>query len=249
MNEVRIGCSGWDYADWRGAFYPAEAPRRRWLELYSERFDTVEVNSTFYRLARPAAVRRWIEQTPPGFCFAVKASRYLTHVRRLTDLERGIQRFYDPLEPLIAAGRLGPVLWQLPENFRRDEPRLEAWAAALPSGLHTIEFRDASWFVPSVMRLLREAGIALTIGDHPARPFQVHEATASWRFIRFHWGARGRAGNYSHTELDQWASRISRWRRETHVYAYFNNDWRAFAPRNAAYLARRLEHRAARSAA
>ncbi len=154
----------------------------------------MEVNSTFYRLARPEAVRRWVEATPDGFQFAVKASRYLTHIRRLTDSEDGIRRFYEPLTPMIEAGRLGPVLWQLPENFRRDEARLGAWLDVLPPGWHTIEFRDASWFVPAVLEQLRQHGVALTIGDHPARAFQSYEATADWRFIRFHYGSRGVAG-------------------------------------------------------
>src|SRR5579859_3302148 len=107
MTELRIGCSGWQYDDWRGRLYPEREPKRRWLELYAERFDTVEVNSTFYRLARRDAVASWVAQTPPGFLFAVKASRYLTHVRRLRDVAEGIERFYEPLAPLRAAGRLG----------------------------------------------------------------------------------------------------------------------------------------------
>lgn len=240
VRGVHIGCSGWDYGDWRGPFYDQREPKRRWLELYAEHFDTVEVNSTFYRLARPAAVERWVDATPDGFRFAVKASRYLTHIRRLTDLDRGIKRFYAPLEPLIAAERLGPVLWQLPENFHRDEWRLAAWIEALPAGMHTIEFRDPSWFVPSVFQLLRDGGVALTIGDHPERRFQSHEATTSWRFIRFHYGRRGHDGNYAAIELDDWAARIERWRRETEIWAYFNNDWKAFAPANATALMRRL---------
>jgi uncharacterized protein YecE (DUF72 family) len=240
MHDVRIGCSGWDYDHWRGDFYERSEPKRRWLERYAEQFDTVEVNSTFYRLARPAAVRRWIEATPDGFRFAVKASRYLTHVRRLTDLDRGIERFYEPLAPLIEAGRLGPVLWQLPENFHRDEQRLVGWAEALPPGMHTIEFRHASWFVPAVFEQLRAHDIALTIGDHPQRQFQSHVATASWRFIRFHYGSRGADGNYSAMELDAWSRRIERWRRRGEVWAYFNNDWQGFAPRNAAGLSKRL---------
>jgi uncharacterized protein YecE (DUF72 family) len=240
LMAVHIGCSGWDYASWRGRLYPAREPKRRWLELYAQHFDTVEVNSTFYRLAREAAVARWIEATPDGFRFAVKASRYLTHVRRLTDLERGIQRFYEPLAPLIVAGRLGPVLWQLPETFPRDDARLEAWIAALPGGRHTIEFRHPSWFEASVLDRLRAAGIALTIGDHPNRGFQSLEATADWRFIRFHYGRRGRDGNYSARELDEWAARLERWRGEGEVWAYFNNDWQGFAPANASGLMRRL---------
>ncbi len=129
---------------------------------------------------------------PAGVQFAVKASRYLTHIRRLTDTAEGVRRFYERIEPLQSAGRLGPVLWQLPENFHRDDERLHGWLNALPHGRHTIEFRHPSWFVPPVLTALREHDVALTIGDHPERPFQSHAATASWRFIRFHFGARGR---------------------------------------------------------
>ena len=228
------------YRDWRGRFYPEREPQRRWLELYAERFDTVEVNSTFYRLARRDAVAGWVAQTPPEFVFAVKASRYLTHVRRLRDIADGIARFYEPLEPIIEAGRLGPVLWQLPENFRRDDARLTGLLKELPSGRHTIEFRHPSWFCPDVLALLRAHGVALTIGDHPSRRFQSYEATAAWRFIRFHRGARGRNGNYSRAELAEWASRIAGWREAEEIYAYFNNDWNAFAPANARDLLKLL---------
>jgi uncharacterized protein YecE (DUF72 family) len=240
MKPARIGCSGWNYADWRGTFYPQGEPQRRWLELYAQRFDTVEVNTTFYRLPRRDAVAGWVKQTPADFSFAVKASRYLTHIKRLTDLSDGVARFYERIEPLIEAGKLGPVLWQLPGNFPRDDERLRRWLDALPDGRHTIEFRHESWFCAPVMRALREHDVAMTIGDHPERPFQTHEATASWRFVRFHYGQRGRAGNYSATEIEQWARRIAQWRRRQEVWAYFNNDWRGFAPANAQALARRL---------
>ncbi len=240
MKPVRIGCSGWNYDDWRGRLYPERAPRRRWLELYAERFDTVEVNTTFYRLPARDAVAAWVSQTPDSFLFAVKASRYLTHIKRLGDLDEGIRRFYERIEPLQEAGRLGPVLWQLPANFHRDDERLQRWLEALPDGMHTIEFRHPSWFVPAVMEALRLRQVALAIGDHPERPFQTYTATAPWRFVRFHYGARGRAGNYSATELETWARRIAQWRRRTAVFAYFNNDWRGFAPANALALRRAL---------
>lgn len=240
MTELRIGCSGWMYDSWRGRLYPERVAKRRWLERYAEHFDTVEVNSTFYRLARRDAVAGWVDQTGPEFLFAVKASRYLTHIRRLLDIREGIARFYEPIEPLIAAGRLGPVLWQLPESFHRDDLRLAGWLELLPEGRHTIEFRHPSWFVPEVLAMLRAGGVALTIGDHPARPFQSHEATAAWRFIRFHYGSRGRTGNYSDRELGDWAQRIAPWTREGDVYVYFNNDWNSYAPANAKVLRRRL---------
>jgi uncharacterized protein YecE (DUF72 family) len=241
VNPVRIGCSGWMYDDWRGRLYPEGVPKRRWLEEYARHFDTVEVNSTFYRLAKRSGVEGWVAQTPPEFLFAVKASRYLTHVRRLVDIEEGISRFYEPLQPMIEAGRLGPVLWQLPENFHRDDERLNGWLKVLPSGRHTIEFRHESWFVPEVLSALRAHDVALTIGDHPSRPFQTYEATAIWRFVRFHYGSRGRGGNYSMREIRDWAARIREWRRSEEVYAYFNNDWRGFAPANARALAQAVE--------
>ncbi len=240
MKPVRVGCSGWQYDSWRGKLYPPRCPKRRWLEVYAESFDTVEVNSTFYRLARRSAVEGWVEQTPPEFLFAVKASRYLTHIRRLREIDEGIKRFYEPIEPLIEAGRLGPVLWQLPENFHRSDERLAGLLELLPPGRHTIEFRHQSWFAPEVMSMLRARGVALTVGDHPSRPFQTYVATADWMFIRFHYGSRGRIGNYSATEIAEWAERIKRWRRRAAIYVYYNNDWNSYAPANAKLLMRSL---------
>ncbi len=240
MKPVRIGCSGWNYQDWRGRLYPTGEPQRRWLSLYAESFDTVEVNTTFYRLPKRGSVETWVRETPDDFVFSVKASRYLTHVKRLTDLDPGIARFYERIEPLRAAGRLGPVLWQLPATFHRDDARLQAWLEALPAGRHTIEFRHSSWFAAAVLARLRARDVALTLGDHPERDFQRHNATAAWRFVRLHYGARGHSGNYSAAEIETWARRIAQWRRRTEVFAYFNNDWQGYAPSNARALARRL---------
>jgi uncharacterized protein YecE (DUF72 family) len=242
---VRVGCSGWNYRDWRGELYPPKLPPRCWLAHYAASFETVEVNSTFYRLIERSAVERWIEQTPAGFVFAVKASRYLTHVKRLAELERGVGRFYERIEPLAQAQRLACVLWQLPETFHRDDQRLAGALAALPPGRHAFEFRHPSWFVPEVYALLRRHRAALVIGDHPQRPFQSYEATAGWRYVRLHQGRRGRAGNYSERELEEWAERLHAWRTQGEVYAYFNNDWSAFAPRNASWLIARLARLAA----
>jgi uncharacterized protein YecE (DUF72 family) len=239
-HELRVGCSGWNYRSWRGRLYPQGVPASRWLERYAERFDTVEVNSTFYRLASRDAVARWVQQTPSEFVFAVKASRYLTHIRRLADIETGVARFYERIQPLVDARRLGPVLWQLPENFRRDDERLASALRSLPRGRHAFEFRHPSWFVPEVQGLLAAHGAALVIADHPERRFQTYAMTADWTFVRFHYGARGRRGNYSQTELQEWARRLARWRRERDVYAYFNNDWEGFAVRNAEALLARV---------
>jgi uncharacterized protein YecE (DUF72 family) len=241
VSGVRIGCSGWNYREWRGRLYPTGLPARRWLELYASYFDTVEVNATFYRLPSREAVANWVSQTPPGFCFALKASRYLTHIRRLAGVEQGIQTLEERIAPLREARRLGPVLWQLPENFHRDEERLKGLLGALPEGRHAIEFRHESWFTADVLAALRERDVALVLGDTPERPFQTDEASASWRYVRFHYGSRGRRGNYSKNELQVWAQRIACWSEEGEVFAYFNNDWEGFAPLNAMYLRERVE--------
>jgi uncharacterized protein YecE (DUF72 family) len=192
----------------------------------------VEVNNTFYRLPNRSAVEGWERTAPPGFCFAVKTSRYLTHIKRLRDLGPGLARFFERIEPLR---KLGPLLWQLPPNFPRDDERLGAALALLPrEHRHAFEFRHPSWFVDDVYELLREHGVALVlVGD--AEVF-----TAPWTYVRFHSGKRGRRGNYSVTELEEWAQRIERWIEAADVYAYFNNDWEAFAVKNALWLKARL---------
>ena len=238
----RVGCSGWNYDSWRrGVFYPEGLPARRWLDHYARHFDTVEVNASFYRLPTVKAVEGWVEQTPDDFVFAVKMSRYVSHVKRLRELPPSIELFYSRIEPLVRSPKLGPVLWQLPPTFRRDDDRLAEAFALLPAGRHAFEFRHPSWFVPEVSELLRAHGVALVIADRPEiHAFQTHEATADWAFVRFHAGTRGRRGNYSETELRDWAARIRSWP-VTETYVYFNNDWEGFAPRNARRLRRLLE--------
>jgi uncharacterized protein YecE (DUF72 family) len=239
--EVRIGCSGWNYDHWRERVYPKGCPPSRWLEYYATLFDTVEVNSTFYRLPRVSSVARWVEQTPARFLFTVKASRYLTHMKRLTDVGTGLRRFYERLEPLARTPKFGPVLWQLPENFHRNDERLASALGALPPGRHCFEFRHPTWFTDAVYALLREHRAALVIGDHPQRPFQTHEHTTDWTLIRFHHARRGRNGNYSERELEEWARKIDRWRAGgIDAYAYFNNDWEGYAVKNATELKERL---------
>ncbi len=232
MRPVRIGCSGWNYKHWRERVYPKGCPASRWLEYYATLFDTVEVNATFYRLPSRAAVARWVEQTPDGFVFAVKMSRYVTHIKRLTDLDQGLRSFDERIQPLTESGKLGPVLWQLPPTFKRDEQRLASVLELLPEGRHCFEFRHPSWYTDDVYGLLRGHGAALVIPDSPKYPFRALELTADWTFVRFHHGSRGRRGNYSESELEDWAERIDEWRREADVYAYFNNDREGFAVAN-----------------
>jgi uncharacterized protein YecE (DUF72 family) len=237
VERVLIGCSGWNYADWRGPFYPARGcPTNRWLEFYARNFPTVEVNSTFYRLASRDAVARWLTQTPEDFIFAPKISRYITHIKRLGDMEQPVARYYERIEPLVDSPKFGPVLWQLPENFHRSDERLLNALDNLPPGRHAFEFRHPSWFNEDVYAMLRARDVALVIGDHPERPFQSHEFTTDFTFVRFHYGKRGRGGNYSKTEIEEWAQRIRAWRRDVAVFAYFNNDWNAYAIRNARTL-------------
>jgi uncharacterized protein YecE (DUF72 family) len=223
-STLRIGCSGWNYASWK-PFYGGR-PQREWLALYARHFDTVEVNNTFYRLPDRSAVEGWERTAPPGFCFAVKVSRYLTHIKRLRDLGPGLERFFERIEPLTP--NLGPLLWQLPPNFPRDDERLAAALAVLPQGRHAFEFRHLSWFADEVYARLRERDVALVVVDAAQEPI------GSWAYVRFHHGVRGRRGNYSASELREWAERIRAW--DVDTYAYFNNDWEAFAVKNAIRL-------------
>jgi uncharacterized protein YecE (DUF72 family) len=177
-----------------------------------------------------------VERTPPGFIFTVKASRYLTHVKRLRGVEEGVRRFLEPLSALRASGKFGPILWQLPPDFQRADERLAETLDLVSEHRNAVEFRHPSWFTGDVLALLRERGAALVIGDHPERPFQAHEITADWTLVRFHYGARGRNGNYSESELDTWRRRIAAWRSRVEVFAYFNNDWNAYAIANARRL-------------
>jgi uncharacterized protein YecE (DUF72 family) len=222
--------------------YAPGCPQRRWLAEYARRFDTVEVNSTFYRLASRDAVARWVQDTPPGFVFAAKASRYLTHMKRLADIEEGVGRFYERIEPLVRSGKLGPVLWQLPERFSRDDDRLAGALGALPPGQHAFELRHPSWFAEPVYELLRAHGAALAVGDDPRRPWiDDIVLTAGFTFLRFHYGRLGPRGDYAESELRAWASSIGSLRSEVEVFAYFNNDWEAFAPANATRLRELVE--------
>jgi uncharacterized protein YecE (DUF72 family) len=211
-------------------------------------FDTVEVNSTFYRLAKPAPVAAWVRDTPEDFVFTVKASQYLTHMKRLRDVREGVGRFFAGIAPLAESPKLGPVLWQLPERMTRDEGLLaEALDAILdvaPPARHCFEFRHPSWFTEPVLDMLRWHGVGLAIGDHPARPWQPWTLTTDFGFVRLHYGARGRRGNYSETELEALADRVVELAAGGTIWVYFNNDWEGFAPRNAqrlrALVARRL---------
>jgi uncharacterized protein YecE (DUF72 family) len=242
--RIRIGCSGWSYESWRdGVFYPEKCPASRWLRFYATRFDTVELNASFYRLPAAKSARRWADESPGDFCFAVKVSRYVTHVKRLSDAGRHLPLLLQRIEPLLEAGKVGPLLWQLPPTFTRNDDRLKTALAEFPRELrHAIEFRHASWFADDVFELLHAHDVALVVADGPAvRSFGYPEPTAGFTYVRFHRGARGLRGNYSSSELEEWAPRLRAWARHGDVYAYFNNDWEGFAPANAQALRRLVD--------
>lgn len=238
-HELRVGCAGWNHDTWKPVLFP-DLPKKRWLEGYGERLDSVEVNSTFYGSPKKETVETWAKQVPDDFLFCTKMSRYVTHIKRLADspaknfkLSEGVKRFFDGVEPLREAGKLGPTLWQLPPNFKRDDARLDHALGLLPEGRHAFEFRHESWYTEEVYEALRERDVALVVIDDPELPFPGRKVTASFTYVRFHRGSRGRDGNYSDAELATWRRRIGAWRSRVDVHAYFNNGTEDFAPRNA----------------
>ena len=230
---VRVGTSGWIYRHWRGSFYPERLPVRRWLAYYAERFDTVEVNNSFYRLPSEATFAAWAQQAPLGFLFAIKASRYLTHMKKLKDPEQ-------PLANVLGRARLlgphlGPVLYQLPPHWHADVGRLRAFLALLPPDLdHVVEFRDPSWYTEAVRTALEEHGVGFCVHDLRGAPCPEW-VTGRVAYFRFH-GPTGQAyaGRYGRARLRGPARRIDACRRAGHAaFAYFNNDDAAFATTDA----------------
>jgi uncharacterized protein YecE (DUF72 family) len=234
---IHVGTSGWQYRDWRGVLYPEGTPQDRWLEAYAETFSVVEVNNSFYRLPERSTFERWRDRTPAGFTFAVKASRYLTHVRRLREGEEGLRRLWDRAERL--GSKLGPVLFQLPPRFPADVPRLREFVSRLPTTMRAAwEFRDPSWMADEVLALLDEAGCALVLADRPGfrGPMPV---TGGWSYVRFHQGTTV-GPDYRRDKLRRWAERIATLPARE-VWAFFNNDTTGAAVRDAGVLRDLLE--------
>jgi uncharacterized protein YecE (DUF72 family) len=231
-----VGTSGWQYRDWRGRFYPADLPTGRWLECFAEAFATVEVNNTFYRLPERATFEQWAARTPSDFVFTVKASRYLTHVKRLQDPEEPVARLLERARGL--GPKLGPILLQLPPTLRRDTGRLAATLAAFPAGRRlAVEARHESWFDPSVYGVLERHGAALCLTDRAGRRGPVVR-TADWTFLRLHEGRARPRPCYGDQALRSWTERLVRsWPEPGDAYVYFNNDPGACAPRDAARFA------------
>jgi uncharacterized protein YecE (DUF72 family) len=229
---IWIGTSGWQYRDWRGPFYPSDLPQRAWLSSYAERFPTVELNNSFYRLPTADAFERWRGATPDGFVFAVKASRFLTHLRRLRDPADPVQLLWSRMERL--RDKLGPVLFQLPPRFPADAERLGGLLSILPpEAKAAIEFRDPRWYRPEIYRVLERWNAALVWPDRPDSRAEL-PLTADWAYIRFHQGRRTSAG-YEVRKLRRWAERI-RDLPTRECWVFFNNDPGGAAPHDAAKL-------------
>jgi uncharacterized protein YecE (DUF72 family) len=223
--QVHAGTSGFSYKEWRGAFYPEKLPADEMLSYYADRFDTVEINNTFYRMPSTKQLGAWAAQVPPGFTFALKASRQITHSKRLKEAHEAVAYLFQQLAALDE--RLGPVLFQLPPNLKKDLPRLEAFLAGLPAARRVaFEFRNPSWFEEDVLAALRTHGAALCIahGEELDTPF---EPTADWGYLRL------RQVAYDDAALGAWAERV-RTQRWSEVFAFFKHEDEATGPRLAA---------------
>jgi uncharacterized protein YecE (DUF72 family) len=235
--SIRIGCSGWVYKHWRGLFYPEGLPQTRWFERYAEEFDTVEINNSFYHLPKPATFEKWRKQAPPGFCYAVKANRFLTQAKKLKDCEEPMERMMSAVEHL--GDRLGPMLYQLPPNLKINLERLESFLTILPPDVTSVfEFREKSWYVSETYDLLDRFGASFCIHDMPGSTSE-RIAVGPIVYVRFHGTSGHYAGSYPDERLEKWACTLTeQWRAGRQVYAYFNNDPDAVATQNAQALRR-----------
>ncbi|MEV0980273.1 DUF72 domain-containing protein [Streptomyces sp. NPDC049915] len=233
-----VGTSGWQYRDWRGVLYPSGLPQRLWLEEYTGAFATVEVNNAFYRLPARETFEAWAARVPADFVVAVKASRYLTHIKRLKEPEEPVDRLMSRAAGL--GDRLGPVLLQLPPTLRCDPALLDACLACFPAGTRVaVEPRHESWWTPEVRAVLESRGAALCWADVLARPVTPLWRTTGWGYVRFHQGRAAAWPHYGRRSLETWVDRIATtWTDDHDVYAYFNNDPNAAAVGDAEVFAR-----------
>ncbi len=237
---MRIGCSGWHYKHWVGPFYPPKTGASKMLALYVQQFDTVELNNSFYRLPTEKGLANWRDSTPPDFRFAMKGSRFLTHMKKLKDPEQGLERFFERAD--ILGKKLGPILWQLPPQWELNIERFEHFLGVLPKHhRYAFEFRNPTWYVAEVYRLLtrhRAAFCPFDLGGFQS-PIEV---TTDFAYVRLHGPGAKYQGSYSDAALNGWARRIEGWRRELdQVYVYFDNDQSGFAPHDALRLRAALQ--------
>lgn len=236
MPKYRIGCSGFLYDSWKGAFYPEDLPHKKWLTFYMGKLNTVEINVTFYRLLKKEAFERWYKETPPDFSFCLKGSRFITHVKKLKDVELPLSTFFNATAPLLE--KLDAILWQLPPNLKLNMKNLEDFVENLKQYpvRHVFEVRHKSWLTKKVFNLLSDANIAICMADWP--PFiDDLPVTADFVYLRRHGEGGSYATNYTPEQLKQDAKRIKEYLKlGKDVYLYFNNDAFAFAPKNALEL-------------
>lgn len=265
--ELRIGISGYVYRGWREKFYPSELPARRWLEYASRRFNSIELNSTFYSLKSPAVYDKWAREVPDDFVFAIKGSRFVTHNLKLRNAAGALANFF--ASGVLALGqKTGPFLWQLPATYGYTRERVSEFLAQLPASSgeaarlarrhdervkqpltrarvavayrHAFEVRHPSFFCDEFYDLLRDAGCALVLADTAGRFPYAEAVTADFMYIRLHGSTQLYVSGYSDEELDMWARRVRRWRRRADVYVYFDNDAKVHAPFDATRLADRF---------
>jgi uncharacterized protein YecE (DUF72 family) len=241
LKGLYIGTSGYNYPHWwNGVFYPSHLPQKKWLEYYAEYFDTVELNVSFYRLPKKEVFEGWYKRTPKRFLFAVKGSRFITHIKRLKDCRDPLSLLFDHASSLKE--KLGVVLWQLPPRFKFQKERLEAFCVLLSTlphsklHRHAFEFRDESWFCNEAFRILEEFRFALCIAHGSGLPL-IERLTSNFIYLRLHGGEVLYGSNYSDKELQQWKGKVQDWRkRKKNVFVYFNNDAYGFAIKNALAL-------------
>lgn len=235
MAKTYIGTSGWMYKHWRAVFYPPDLPPARWFAYYTRHFETVEINTTFYRLPDASTFAAWRDQAPPGFTYSVKASRYITHLKKLQNADDAVERLLERAR--VLGPSLGPILFQLPPNWNLDLERLAAFLELLPPNLHHVfEFRHPSWFAEEALTLLDRHGAGFCVMDLPGLETPIR-ATGRLGYIRLHGPARAYEGSYSDTELRAWATRIREIAGNSRpTYVYFNNDSHGYAALNALRL-------------
>ncbi len=239
---IHIGTSGFHYKHWRGPFYPEKLPASKWLDFYAQHFDTVELNNTFYRLPLETGLNSWREATPKGFCFAVKGSRFLTHMKKLKDPVAGVEKFFERVD--LLGTKLGPILFQLPPWWEVDIERLDEFLAVLPRGhRYAFELRNQTWHTQDVYRVLRRHNAAFCIYEI-AGFYSGIEITANFTYVRLHGPGGAYQGSYAGETLEQWAARIRNWQNELRaVYIYFDNDQAAYAVENARTLKQLVQPR------
>lgn len=237
---MHIGTSGWNYPHWKGSFYPVGLKQADWLGFYQQRFKDVEINNTFYQLPRESTFLQWRENSPRDFTFAVKASRYITHMKKLKDPSLSLDKFLERAR--LLGDRLGPLLFQLPPRWNCDIQRLEDFLAALPQDLrHVLEFRDSSWWNDRVLRLLADHGAAFCVYELAGKRSPI-ELTADFAYARLHGPDGAYQGEYEDAALAEWAKAFASWLDAgKEVFCFFDNDQRGFAPKNALKLLEMLQ--------